>query len=110
MDDFDDDEEFDVYAKYGLGFELSWLANTPSRCYSETYNRFIENGFVGILTKEEAVERYRIQTGKDPQTVTEWPVIDAIAEERARMAKEFGVPEEVLNKRFPYEPALKYQY
>ena len=36
MDDFDDDEEFDVYAKYGLGFELSWLADTPSRCYSET--------------------------------------------------------------------------
>lgn len=27
MDDFDDDEEFDVYAKYGLGFELSWLAD-----------------------------------------------------------------------------------
>lgn len=102
--------EYDVYKMNGLGREMSWLSDKPSPDFSEVYNRFIENGFVGVLTKEEAIEAYKDQSGMDPQFVTECPVIEAIHSARIKAQEICDVPESFLNQKYPYEPALKYMY
>lgn len=104
------DDEKDVYEQHGLDPALSWMTDEASPEFSDVYNAFIENDYVGILTKEEAIECFKRQSGKAPELVTEWPVIDAIASEREALAKEFGLPEEYLNSHLPYEPALKHRY
>lgn len=107
MNDYD---EVDVYEQQGLGVALSWRMDEPDAGFTDVYNKFIENGYVGLLTKEEAIECYKMQTGQDPRYVTEWPEIDAIAEVRAKITAETNAPESFLNEMYPYEPALKYQY
>lgn len=105
-----DYSEVDVYEQQGLGVALSWRMDKPNPSFSDAYNRFIENGYIGILSKAEAVECYKRQTGRNPEFVTEWPEIDAIAEAREAMAADTGAPESFLNEMLPYEPALKFQY
>ena len=105
-----DFEDEDVYEKFGLGFEMSWLSDTPSPEFSDVYNEFLKNGCKGSLTKEQAIEKYKSQCGIAPEFVDEWPSIEAISAAREAAMKLGDVPESFLNERYPYEPALKYQY
>lgn len=115
VDDFkEEDEEAaddNVYAKFGVAF---WVGDKPSPTFTDVYNRFIENGYIGTLTEAEAISQYKLNTGMPLEIVTEWPEIEAVTAERERCRKEFSLSDSQAEDYFrhflPYEPMLKYSY
>lgn len=107
-EEVDDD---DVYSVYGID---GWLNDKADPSYTDVYNRFIENNYVGILTEDEAIWHYKMISGMPPEMVTEWPVIDAITKKREELRKEADWSDDEAEFFFthfmPYEPALKHAY
>lgn len=108
---FDEDEMLDSY-----GTRDDWESDQESPAFSDEYNAFLRNGCVGILTREQAIESYKIGSGRHPDTVEEWPEIDWVQSKREKLLEEIdpNTPKEeieiLLNQWYPFEPMLKTSY
>lgn len=111
----EEDFEDDVYARFDLGGPYEWETDGEDPDFTEEYNAFVRNDCVGIIDYDKAVELYKFYSGS-PDSVTEWPEIDAIQKEREALREEVKghVPDDQIDdyvrKFYPFEPVIKFCY
>lgn len=100
---------------YGVSCAAEFTNDEPSPYYTDEYNAFLKNGCVGTMTRDQAIAAARRYSGRPPETVTEFPEIDAVTQmreefvaEHAELQGEQG--ERLLGTLFPYEPLVKVAY
>lgn len=111
----DEDVEESVYERFDLGSRLNWINDGEDSGFTEEYNAFVRNDCIGIIDYDKAVDLYKFYSGV-PNSVTEWPEIDAIQKERDALREEVkgNVPDDevdqLLRMAFPFEPVIKFRY
>lgn len=98
------------------GSREDWERDEENEFYTDEYNAFLRNDCTGILTLEQAIAAYKNYSGRDPDSVTEWPEIDWVQSKRNELLSEAdsNAPKEALeklaNRLYPFEPMLKTSY
>ena len=110
----EDDRTFEERMYDAYGPRSDWEDDVGNKTYrfSNAYRRFLENGCHGILTYEEAVEAYKLNSGMPPELVTSWPELDWIKGRREKIARDVKSDklDEYFARYLPYEPMLRYAY
>lgn len=110
-----DEKMFEIY-----GSRTDWENDVGESTigFSNAYKEFLRNGCRGVLTYEEAVEEYKTIAGQTPESVTSWPELDWVKQQREEVAEKeefirviFGLSlDEFRALHFPYEPMLRNAY